>query len=104
VRVWLDDRRSPPSADWLWVHTPEEAIDLLRTGKVKELSLDHDLGIDVGEDERTGYEVLLWIEQQVGSGVADFRVPDLKVHSANPPAHERMDRAIATIKRLSEDC
>lgn len=101
MRVWLDDRRSPPSADWVWVRTPEKTIDLLRAGKVKELSLDHDLGIGVGEDEQTGYDVLLWIEEQVGTGVATFQLPELKVHSANAPAHERMDRAITAIKRLA---
>jgi hypothetical protein len=32
------------------------------------VSLDHDLGIGVRDDERTGYDVLLWIEEQVGTG------------------------------------
>ncbi len=101
MRVWLDDRRPPPSPQWVWVKTPDEAIDLLGTGQVEELSLDHDLGIGVGDDERTGYDVLLWIEEQVGTGAATFPVPVLKVHSANPPAHERMARAIASINRLA---
>ena len=43
------------------VRTPEEAIELLRGGEVEELSLDHDLGLDVGSRERTGYDVLLWL-------------------------------------------
>jgi len=34
------------------VRTPEEAIELLRSGEVEELSLDHDLGLDVGARER----------------------------------------------------
>jgi hypothetical protein len=101
MRVWLDDRRSPPSAEWVWVRTPEETIDLLRGGKVEELSLDHDLGLGIGDNEQTGYDVLLWIEEQIGTGVATFRLPELKVHSANAPAHERMDRAIASIRRLA---
>jgi hypothetical protein len=102
MRVWLDDRRSPPSADWVWVRTPEETIDLVRAGGVEELSLDHDLGIGVGDDEQTGYDVLLWIEEQVATGAATFQLPVLMVHSANAPAHERMDRAITAIKRLAE--
>lgn len=37
---------------------PDEAIELLKSGEVRKLSLDHDLG----DDERgTGYDVLLWI-------------------------------------------
>jgi hypothetical protein len=45
MRVWLDDRRPPPDGEWAWVKTPEEAIELLATGEVSEISLDHDLGL-----------------------------------------------------------
>jgi hypothetical protein len=38
--------------------TPAEAINLLRTGRVTELSLDHDLGLLSGERELTGYDVV----------------------------------------------
>ena len=66
-----------------------------------ELSLDHDLGL-FGEDgrEQTGYDVLLWIEQQIATD--GLRLPLLSVHSANPPAHERMLRAIESIGRYAE--
>jgi hypothetical protein len=47
VKVWLDDQRAAPEG-WVHVRTPEEAIRLLRRGEVEELSLDHDLGLDVG--------------------------------------------------------
>jgi hypothetical protein len=102
TQIWLDDRRPPPSRDWDWVRTPEEAIDLLRTGEVERLSLDHDLGLDVGGRERTGYDVLAWLEQEVGTGRATFPLPALEVHSANPPAAARMERAIGAIQRLAE--
>ena len=45
MKVFLDDERIPPG-DWVLVRWPEEAIDLLKTGKVSEISLDHDLGDD----------------------------------------------------------
>src|SRR5437899_2197965 len=48
VRLWLDDdlvdRAAPPG--WTHVTTAHEAIDLLDTERVVELSLDHDLGDD----------------------------------------------------------
>lgn len=95
MKVWLDDRREP-SRDWMWVKTPEEAIALVQAGAVEELSLDHDLGLtDNDGRERTGYDVLLWIEEQVAT--ARLVPPKLSVHSANPPAHERMLRAIESI-------
>ena len=102
IRVWLDDRRTPPDGAWIWVTTPAEAIDLLRAGGVDVISLDHDLGLFGDDDtEETGHDVLLWIEEQVVT--AGFEPPTLRVHSANPPAHERMQRAIASIERLSAD-
>jgi len=59
MRVFLDDERTTPEG-WVRVYWPDEAIALLESGAVEELSLDHDLG----DDERgTGYDVVLWIEK-----------------------------------------
>jgi hypothetical protein len=99
VRVWLDDRRPPP-VGWIHVRTPEEAIELLRVGDVEEISLDHDLGLDVGACERTGYDVLLWLEGEVAAGRA--RPPAvMTVHSGNVGAVKRMEQAIDSIRRLA---
>jgi hypothetical protein len=80
--------------------TPEEVIGLLRLGKVTELSLDHDLGLDDGESERTGYTVLLWLEAEVGTGRWTGPLPEISVHSGNPVGRDRMLRVIRTIHRL----
>ena len=98
MKVWLDDVREAPEA-WIHVRTPEEAIDFLRAGVVEEISLDHDLGIFTDEGEATGYDVLLWIEAEVAA--QRLNPPVMHVHSANPVAHRRMGRAIASIKRLA---
>ena len=42
MKVWLDDERVPEDG-WVWTHTSEETINLLRTGEVTELSLDFNL-------------------------------------------------------------
>ncbi len=91
MRIYLDDERPAPQG-WIPVRWPDEAIALLETGDVVELSLDHDLG----DDQRgTGYDVLLWIEERV---IHDgFVPPILHVHSANPPARRRMQAAIEAI-------
>ena len=39
----------------------------------------------------------LWIEEAVA--LRDFKAPDMLVHSANPPGHERLLRGIEAIKR-----
>ena len=96
MKVWLDDVREP-EPDWVWVKTPEAAIELLETGEVEEISFDHDLGLDEAGGERTGYEVLLWVEEAVV--LRGFKPPVMTVHSANPPGHDRLLRGIEAIRR-----
>jgi len=92
MKVYLDDERATP-AGWIRVYWPEEAIELLRTGNVIEISLDHDLGND---DRGTGYDVVLWIEEQVI--VHGFHPPRMSVHSANPSARMKMESGIRSIE------
>ncbi len=92
MKVFLDDLRCPPEG-WIAVLWPEDAIELLKTGEVIELSLDHDLGDD---SHGTGYDVLLWIEDAVV--VSGFLPPRITIHSANPAAKQRMEAALQSIK------
>lgn len=95
VKVFLDDERTTPTG-WMRVYWPDEAIALLETGKVSEISLDHDLG----DDERgTGYHVVLWIEEAVVS--RGFIPPKMYVHSANSSARQKMEMGIQAINRLA---
>lgn len=96
MKVYLDDERPAPPG-WRQVRWPDEAIQVLKTGVVNELSLDHDLGNDA---RGTGYDVLLWIEEAVAT--RDFDPPVIQVHTANPPARNRMLSAVASIQRLTE--
>jgi hypothetical protein len=87
---------------WTRTYTAGETIELLKTGRVTHLSLDHDLGVRPEGPEDTGYYVLRWLEQEVGHGRWQHPLPKRSVHSANPPAHERMLKAIASIERLHQ--
>ena len=96
MKVYLDDERSTPDG-WVRVYWPDEAIELLKTGKVQEISLDHDLG----NDERgTGYDVVLWVEEAVMT--KGFFPPKMSVHSANSSAREKMELGIEAIKKYAE--
>ena len=96
MKVYLDDLRTTPEG-WTHVFWPDEAISLLKTGQVEEISLDHDLG----DDERgTGYDVILWIEKAVVT--EGFIPPKIYVHSANSSARLRMESGIAPIMRLAK--
>jgi len=96
MRVFLDDERAPPDG-WTLVRWPDEAIELLKTGDVEIISLDHDLGDDsIG----TGYDVVLWIEEQVAMN--KMVPPIIKVHSANTSARIKMLAGIEAIARLAD--
>jgi len=105
MKVFLDDERPTPDG-WHAARWPEDVIDLLQVRGVTHVSLDHDLGdaeaaAAEGRVERTGYDVLVWLEEQVFEDAA-FPVPELSIHSANAAGRERMARAIAAIERRRE--
>jgi len=95
ISVFLDDERPTPD-EWVRVGWPDEAIALLQTGQIHQISLDHDLG----DDQRgTGYDVILWIEEAVV--LHSFKPPKILIHSANASARQKMLAGICTIERLS---
>ena len=95
IKLWLDDIRDPSLFEhigWLWAKTAEDAIRVLATGRVTDVSLDHDLTIaqTMGNDdnEKTGYTVACWMEE---SSVWPGRV---KCHSQNPAGKARIQQVI----------
>lgn len=98
LKVFLDDERETP-AGWTRVYWPDEAIALLKSGQVSNISLDHDLG----DDERgTGYDVVLWIEKAVFTqGSAP---PRMQVHSANASAKQKVLAGISAIEQQLAHC
>lgn len=93
IKVFLDDERKCPDG-WIPVRTPAQTIALLETGMVSHLSLDHDLGDDEGIG--TGYDVVLWMEEQVFLG--RYLPPEhITVHSANVSARVKMEAGIEKI-------
>lgn len=94
MKVFLDDLRSTP-VGWVRAYWPSEVIDLLESGGVEEVSLDHDLG---DEGKGTGYDVVLWIEEAVA--LRGFLPPKISVHSSNTSARLKMLAGIASIEKL----
>ena len=59
VKIFLDDRRNPPSSDYIIVRNYEACTALL--GEIKEIetiSLDYDLN-----ELKTGLDVVLWMKK-----------------------------------------
>lgn len=101
MRVWLDDIRPVPPDFDKWVKTAEEAIDLLRTGEVTFISLDHDLlpghYMESGLDEGTGYQVATFIEHEVKMG--RIPMPGWACHSASLRGRQRIIMAMTEAGR-----
>jgi hypothetical protein len=92
MKVWLDDERPAPEG-WVACRWPKEVIELLETGNVTEMSLDHDLG----DLYITGYDVVLWLEEKCHED-PEFHLPVVMVHSSNAPARIRMKQALRAIQ------
>jgi len=94
LRIWLDDTRPIPEGYTHSCRWPSEVIALLQKAEqdgdiVECVSLDHDLG-DIGATkERTGYDVIAWIEEQV---ITRGFIPPRTclIHTDNPVARDRM--------------
>ena len=98
MKIYLDDIRTAPNEEWITVRTAASLIALLCTqeGHIEALSLDHDLG----EGEKTGYDVLKWIEAQVF--LHGYKPPkEILIHTSNPAGRKNMEAAIKSIYKIS---
>jgi len=95
MKVYLDDERPTPDG-WIHARWPENVIELLQTGDVTHVSLDHDLGDD---EHGTGYDVLKWIEEDVAT--RGFSPPVITIHTSNVSARQKMELAVESIKRFA---
>jgi hypothetical protein len=100
--LWLDDVRPAPEG-YIQSNTSRTMIarlDLLHRAdkRVTLLSLDHDLGDDNG----TGYDVLLWIEQKTALDATYHPPQTIAIHSDNAGARGNMLRAIVSIENIYE--
>lgn len=89
MKLWIDDIRDMPADFDVWAKNYEEAVSALKTGKVTQVSFDHDLG-----DARafTGYDIARWIEEQ--SYLGNFKKVSWDIHSANPVGRKNIEAAM----------
>jgi hypothetical protein len=96
LRVWLDDLLEDRAAPAGWMHVVDAptAVALLDTGRVIELSLDHDLGDD--DVAGRGVHVVDHIAQREFSGARGAWPRDgITLRGADPAGRGQMVRAIA---------
>lgn len=84
IKLWIDDIRTPPSEEWTWVKSVNDAIteiiydelNIEYEGEIYLISLDHDAG-DFACDGGDYIRLLDWLE-------ATGRNYPIHIHSANP--------------------
>ncbi len=91
MKLWLDDERPAPPG-WFRVKSAWSAIAWIRTGEVKECSLDHYLG---HERNGTGLNVLEWIKNQIE--FRELRPFEITIHTDCPVAAKQMNQVICSI-------
>ena len=97
IDLWLDDERDPndpriqeqfdATDGMIWVKTAHAAIHRLKSGTVRFISLDHDLGTTA-----TGYDVAKWIEERACRG--DLPRLAWAVHSTNVEGAKNIRRVM----------
>jgi hypothetical protein len=101
VKIYLDDdklyRPTPPG--WVRCYWPDEVIDLIKTGEVTHLSLDHDLGDD---SRGKGIDIIDWLKDAINKGFEDYP-RNIKIHSANSIGKQYMLSAIESLNRMIEN-
>ena len=101
MKLWIDDVRPMPEDFDILAKSADEAIEILKAGKITHVSFDHDLGDIIQTDgpiiewikhEKSGYDVAMWIEHQAYLGtITPFT---FTVHSANPIGAKRIANAM----------
>ena len=93
IKIWVDDIRTPPSEEWTWVKSVNDAIteiiynelNVEYEGEIYIISLDHDAG-DYASDGGDYIRLLDWLEET-------GRNYPIRIHSMNPVGIQNM-RAI----------
>ena len=97
MKLWIDDIREMPEDFDVWAKTANEALNILKSGKVTHVSFDHDLG-DVMDGDATGYDVAKWVEEQAYHGKIDPFT--YAVHSANTVGASKIRVAMWNAERF----
>jgi hypothetical protein len=106
IRLWIDDLRKPPSDEWTWAKTLEEAMDHIRSPVgVSEISFDHDLGVKdlTMENEWINSQpVARYLEDQAQSGEL-IVMPVWWIHSMNPRGRKELLAILQRAERFIDE-
>jgi hypothetical protein len=103
-KLFIDDERNPnvvysgiDAEGWIVVRSSQEAMDhVSKHGMPFFMSLDHDLG---GDD--TTNKFLLWLIQENLDERIPGKVPDYKIHSANPTGSKNLESKMESWRKIA---
>lgn len=99
MRVWLDDRKLPPSDGnfWVWIKTSEDLLDEIHRGNITYISFDHDLGTRKDGSIDEAIVVAKCIEELA----AENKLTPIgwDVHSENPVGRDNIIAAMTSAER-----
>jgi len=100
INIYLDDERQTPFLFNIRTYKFEDTVAALYkyTGYVNILSLDHDLGND--KLYGTGYDVMLFLEEQASKGNFKILPQSIVFHTANPVGRKRMEKCLEKILEI----
>lgn len=89
MRLYVDDLRRCPDG-WKLARTITDAISHLFTGRVHEISLDHDIAFLRGSDIRMHKESFMAVAYFMSVMPVDLRPEKVRIHTANVDAGWKM--------------
>lgn len=90
MKLYLDDCREPYDNTWTLIKEPRRFMLKIVTqiDDITEISFDHDIETYYGDKEITWYDLLDWTLLTYKN--MGYPFPKITIHTANPPAWERM--------------
>lgn len=100
IKLFVDDLRPAPEG-WVLVRTVTEAIRLIDTQEISDISLDHDISMKVSvngearpfKSEETFEPVARFLREKITTSYKGRRIRII-LHSANQTGRENMERIL----------
>jgi hypothetical protein len=86
-QLYVDDERECPKG-WDLARKYEDAIRMLTETNYDTVSLDHDLGNWMYQDEKTGMTILTWLEERHHN---NGYIPFILIHTGNSAVRRTME-------------
>lgn len=104
LKIFVDDLRNPPDDTWIVARTVTEAIRILATMPVGEISLDHDISHQVSLDGNSRpyhcsedfTAVAYFLGERYPTYSSAKQPPKITIHSANSIGAERIQNILTS--------